>query len=197
MRGIAIVALITGFLFAAAFRNGLWTSEPDIWKDAVKKSANRTRTHSGLADTYERANRLADAEREYEAALALSPDNADAAYNLGVVCWKSGQEEKAVASFDRALALKPDFADAAYNLGVVHLAQKKMPQAEQELLRALRLNPRMTEAYNNLGLLYYRQARFEKAEQEFRRALEIKPDDTDAAMNLELAREQQRKRKQL
>jgi tetratricopeptide (TPR) repeat protein len=58
------------------------------------------------------AGRLVEAARAYERALAASPDDAEARYNLAAVYASLGREEDAVAEAKRALGLRPGYAKA-------------------------------------------------------------------------------------
>ncbi|MDB2377360.1 tetratricopeptide repeat protein [Luminiphilus sp.] len=67
---------------------------------------------------------LATTGRESEAAdanqkaVALSPQDAEAHYNLGVTLQELGRLDEALASYSQAVALKPDLAKAYENLGI-------------------------------------------------------------------------------
>ena len=60
--------------------------------------------------------------REYQAALRINPDYAEAHYNLGVVYTRQGRIDEAIRELQAALRINPDFADAHYNLGVIYRA---------------------------------------------------------------------------
>ncbi len=71
--------------------------------------------------------RLADARREYEQALSLSPDYAEAHNNLGVVLAESGRVTEAIAQFEEALRIDPDFRDARQNLDHARSLEQSAP----------------------------------------------------------------------
>jgi protein O-mannosyl-transferase len=63
------------------------------------------------------AGKLAPAAAEFEAALRLRPDLAEAHNNLGVVLSQlPGRHLDAVSHFREAVRLRPDYSDARYNL---------------------------------------------------------------------------------
>ena len=59
---------------------------------------------------------------EYQAALRINPDYAEAHYNLGVVYGQQGRTDEAIREYQAALRINPDYAEAHYNLGVVYWA---------------------------------------------------------------------------
>ena len=62
-------------------------------------------------------NRPLEAITEFERALALKPDFADAHNNLGVVLAEQGHVAEAILHYEEALRLKRDYVDAHYNYG--------------------------------------------------------------------------------
>ena len=52
-----------------------------------------------------------------QTAVALSPQDAEAHYNLGNTLKELRRLDEALASYNQAIALKPDFAEAHNNLG--------------------------------------------------------------------------------
>ena len=65
------------------------------------------------------ARELPAAEAHYRLALAVRPDDAIAAYNLGVVLQDRGELREAREAYERVLALDPRHADAHFNLAGV------------------------------------------------------------------------------
>ena len=60
---------------------------------------------------------------QYNEAIRLNPDHANAHYNLGLALAVKGQTDEAIQQFQEALRLKPDYADARKKLDAV-LASK-------------------------------------------------------------------------
>jgi Flp pilus assembly protein TadD len=73
--------------------------------------------HSDLAEMCRVEGRLDDALRHGLRGIALSPDSANAHYNLGVIHFDRGEMSEAITCDRRAIALKPDHADAHFELG--------------------------------------------------------------------------------
>jgi tetratricopeptide (TPR) repeat protein len=73
--------------------------------------------------------RLADALAQYDAALAITPDDADVHHNKGAVYVQQALQtempdeallDKGVAEFERALEINPNLPQACFSLGVVY-----------------------------------------------------------------------------
>jgi tetratricopeptide (TPR) repeat protein len=76
-----------------------------LLKQAVEIAPQDPKIHDRLGQAYSAQNKLADAQREFEAAIALVPDNAAYHYLLGRVFHQQGEEQKAKGEFERAAAL--------------------------------------------------------------------------------------------
>jgi tetratricopeptide (TPR) repeat protein len=89
------------------------------------------------------AGRLTEAIAEFEAALRLRPDYAEAQNNLGVALTQiPARAAEAPAHFQAAVKIDPDYADARLNLGIA-LSQipGRLPEAITQLEAAYRLHP--------------------------------------------------------
>ena len=62
--------------------------------------------------------KLAEAVAEYEAALGLNPDFAEARYNLGGVLAAQGQTQEALLQYQEFLRRRPDWPPVLGRLGV-------------------------------------------------------------------------------
>jgi len=62
---------------------------------------------------------LGEAIRQYQEAIRLKPDEADAHNNLGMAFYQQGRTGEATGQFQEALRLKPDFTGARKNLDAV------------------------------------------------------------------------------
>ena len=74
-----------------------------------------------------RQRRLRDAIGEYESALALRPEYADAMTNLGTAVEELGLRDRARSLYQRAIALKPDSISAPWNLALLDLLEGNLP----------------------------------------------------------------------
>ena len=83
-------------------------------------------------------------------AAQLSPDDAEAHYNLGNALKIKGPLAEAVASFRRALQIKPDYAAACNNLGLCLQELGQLSAAAASYRQAMLFKPDFAEAHSNL-----------------------------------------------
>jgi len=138
--------------------------------------------NSGLA--LQIAGRIEEAIGQYEQALQVAPDDAEAHYNLGVALEQMGRVPEAIEHYEQALRLRPEYAAAYSNLGSISLRLGKVPEAIAQYERALQFEPDMAEAYYNLGLALKQAGRVEEAIKRYTEAIRIKPDYAEAHYNL-------------
>jgi len=133
-----------------------------------------------------KAGNPSGARADFERALSLQPDDAEAANSLGALLAQSGQLPEAIERFRAALAARPDFADALNNLGFALFQSGQADEALDLYQKALALHPGFAEALNNLGIFYGRQGDLGRARGYFAQAVEARPGYGEAASNLAL-----------
>jgi type IV pilus assembly protein PilF len=120
---------------------------------AEKQAPRSVEVHTALAFLYERLDRPARAEAEYELALRLSPANSEVANNYAVYLCRNGKVDKALPHFEAA-AKDRLYATpwAALTNGAVCLrAAKRGAEAVRYLDQALQLRPDYSAAVFELA----------------------------------------------
>jgi len=134
-----------------------------------------------FADRFLRGNALYAAQdfenalREYNAALALRPDDPDTLYNRGTTLGQLKRYEEALADFNRSLELRPDRPDTLTNRGNALGSLKRYEEALADYNRSLELRPDYAATLNNRGFTLTKLGRSEEALADLDRALELKP----------------------
>jgi tetratricopeptide (TPR) repeat protein len=143
--------------------------------------------HYKVAHIFSLQGRTKDAIAQYEGVLRLSPDEASAHTNLGVLLAKEGQTAKAITHFTTALKLNPDSSITHYNLGMAFDEQGRFDEAIAHYAEVLRIEPGHADAHNNLGIVFAKQGKIDKAIAQFSDALKVDPGNAGAHYNLGLA----------
>jgi tetratricopeptide (TPR) repeat protein len=130
---------------------------------------------------------LADAKNEYQQAIQIDPDLAEAHYRMGLLEVRQEHPTAATSSFQRAIELDSKNLDARLqlgSLGQIALQQMQYVPAENELQQAISLAPRDAQAYEDLGLAQLLDAENGAAEKSFQDAVNVQPDDPQTYINL-------------
>jgi Flp pilus assembly protein TadD len=122
--------------------------------------------------THQRGD-LTEAERDYRAVLAASPDHPDATHFLGLLLHQRGQTVAALPLMERSLALQPANHQYRSNLAGALNQLGKTRDAEHLYREALALKPDHLDTYINLGLLYAAEVDHPRALAAFGGALKL------------------------
>jgi tetratricopeptide (TPR) repeat protein len=122
----------------------------------------------------------------YQQALALNPDFAEAYNNLGAALTALERYEEAISNCRRAIQLRPDSPRAYNNLGNAHKGLGQLGEAVAAYQEALRFDPDLAEAHSNLGIALSSLDRLDEAIAHHRAALRCNPVYAPAYYNLGL-----------
>ena len=73
---------------------------------------------------------------DFDEAIRLNPEDADAYYNRGVAYGDLGQYEREIQDYDEAIRLNPEYAKAYYNRGVAYGRQGQQELADRDFAKA-------------------------------------------------------------
>ncbi|MGB8377921.1 MAG: sulfotransferase [Rhodanobacteraceae bacterium] len=119
--------------------------------------------------------RLDEAARALTGLLAIAPKHPEAMRLHGVLQYRSGKLDEAIATFESALELWPDDALILGNLGSALADLGNIERAVETLQRACECAPQMASAWFNLGKLLDHQGWPDKAEAALQRACALAP----------------------
>ncbi len=114
------------------------------------------RTHQLRAEGYALRGSLADALKEFQAALDLRPKEPELHEALGELYLDHSQKDDAQRELEQTLMLDPARTHALYLLGLLYVEEKENEKAVPYLERAVRLQPDLAEANSLLGTAYLR-----------------------------------------
>jgi tetratricopeptide (TPR) repeat protein len=135
--------------------------------------------------TYERIDRLGDAEADLRRLIELDPENADALNALGyTLADRTDRYQEALALIERALKLKPDTPAIIDSLGWVLFRLGRHEEALKHLRRAFELQ-RDAEVAAHLGEVLWVTGEKDEARAVWRAGSEIDPDNRALKQTLE------------
>ncbi len=129
------------------------------------------------AREHEKANRVREARREYEAAVAGTLSGRSLLYvGIGRLAQVEGDFAGAVAAFRRAVQLNPNDVNMHRELAFAYAGQGATDEAFTELTAALILNPRDAQTFADIGRLLLDSGRDAEALPPLYRALALAPE---------------------
>jgi len=150
----------------------------------VKDFPNSPILYNIRASCYKANGQIDASIKDYEKAVTLKPDYAEAYYNLGITLRELGQLDAALNSYEKALAIKHEYPEAHNNLGSVLLDLGSLDSATDHFEWALAFKPNYPEAHNNLGVVERKLEKLDKAIKSFKKAIDIQPNYVQAHSNL-------------
>jgi len=124
-------------------------------KDAILKNKTGIAFHQLL--------QLDSARKNYEQAVKLKPDYAEAINNLGTVYYAKKSFRRSITFYKRALKLSPEAASIYSNLGTAYFARKQYVEATDAFQTALKLDPEVFEHHSTYGVLLQERSVDERA----------------------------------
>jgi O-antigen biosynthesis protein len=109
------------------------------------------RSHQAKGQSYFQQKMFAEAEKEYQRALALRSDLPGLRLELGQIYEAQSDWPNAEEEFRQESKTQPGNAEAAYRLGNVLLQEGKMKEAAEELQRSNTIRPDMADTLYSLG----------------------------------------------
>jgi Flp pilus assembly protein TadD len=112
------------------------------------------RSHVDLGAAYFGMGNQDGAEAQFQAALRLEPNDADAMLGLATIRLRNGEDDRTIGVLRRLTTLVPNAYEPHYLFGVVYNRQSRYVQAVTELQTALRLGGNKAETYYQLAQAY-------------------------------------------
>lgn len=132
---------------------------------------NRGYAHSTLGNYREALD-------DYNKVLSLKDKRVpvrDTYREIGVVYFRMGKLEEAVAAWKKGLGKAKDDADLLNNLAVAYLNLKQIDKATEAAASAYALDPSLPEVINTMGEVAMVKKEFQKAADLFVRAIDLNP----------------------
>jgi lipoprotein NlpI len=124
-----------------------------------------------------------DAIVEFNQAVAINRDFADAYCYRGLAYYNKRDYDLAIADYTATLRINPNYAFALINRGVAYDYKEDNDRAIVDFTSALRINSGDAQALSNRGIIYYKKGDYDLAIADFTDALRISPNYTAALSN--------------
>jgi tetratricopeptide (TPR) repeat protein len=169
------------------------------YREALKIDPNASGLHFELAEMLnnsETPGGRQEAEKQYQAALAVDPHDEKAECKLGDLAALQGDQESAANYYATALKLAPNDPEALVDLAKVSMTLNQPEKALPLLEQAVKLDPTNATAHFRLSTLYRKMGRTADANRELQeyqkyKALKEKLRDTYRQMRVEPGKKEQ------
>lgn len=141
------------------------------------RSTARARAHVEKGNEYLAQKQFSTAENEYQQAIKINPDFADAYYRLGLLQIQQEHPTAASQSLARAVHLDPRNPDARLRLADLLVSSTEYAEARQQAEAVLQQDGKNSGAHRLLGQVALHQMQYLQAENELKQALDLDPRD--------------------
>jgi len=162
------------------------SSVPEPTEISVKPTEERIKTqkpskhinpeasiHNNKGLTYQEQENYEMALKEFDLALQIEPDYAEALKNKGNVYYYMGKTDKALEYYNMAIAKDPSYWNGYNNIGNVYFEQNDLENAERYYGKAAELCKNDVKPYNNLGDVLIERGKYQEAIDNYNKALEL------------------------
>ncbi|MGH9580701.1 MAG: tetratricopeptide repeat protein [Terriglobales bacterium] len=123
----------------------------DYYRAALAKDGSAV-LHNKIGIAELQMLRYDQAKREFDRAVKLNRNYAEAINNLGVIQYTRKNFKKAIRYYEKAIKANPSFASFYSNLGTAHFARKQYDKASAAYLKALEIDPEIFERRSSAGI---------------------------------------------
>lgn len=173
-RGAGALVLVFFFALSLGVNSG-FRDRYLYLREVVSQAPGGAVAHNQLGLAALDRDWLETAEKEFNWALANSPDYPEALVNLSLVKLKQGQFDSALELLQKAISISPDYAEAHYNLGLALKSAGRSAEAFESFEKAADLEPGKAGAYYEMARLRLEQNDWKSAAELSDRALKAAP----------------------
>ena len=129
-----------------------------------------------IAARQERAGNLAEADRLLNHILAVAPQQPDTLHMSGIVAFRLGRQDEALAKMEQAIAVGIDIALYLRNICEVYRTMNRLDDAVVAAKRAVALAPSDPLCLHNLAVIHYERVEIDESIDCAERAMMMSPD---------------------
>lgn len=163
--------------YGACAPSETWTKAAAAAAQAVTLDDASSVAHASLAHLQATQDwEWAAAEREFQRAISLNPQNAVAHLWYGVSCLASlNRLDEALNEVKLAQAIDPVSSIVSRNIALIHYYQRNLELALEQSDLTIEQNPHFAAAYWTLGLIQEQRGELDEAVAALKRAIELSP----------------------
>ena len=128
-----------------------------------------------LGNIYSRKGNYEQAFPDFNKAIEMEPDYAEAYRERGITYVNNGDLDQAISDLNKAIELFPDFAEAFHDRANVYSGKGDDDNAIFDLNQAIIIDPDYAEAFHDRGKVYSHKGEIDNAIADYNKAIEIDP----------------------
>lgn len=179
---IVLCAFTILFSVKTYARCTVWNNDITLWNDVIShyKSAIACYNRGYALMNDKRYN---EALNDYNTAIELKPDYADAYLGRGNIFLMEHRNDEALKDYNKAIELRPGYADIYLSRGTLFINEKKVDEALKDFNKAIELKPDYVQAYYDRGLLEYNSGKKDDACMDLKKAATLGFQPAEAILN--------------
>jgi tetratricopeptide (TPR) repeat protein len=138
---------------------GMYADLESLWRITISRNPTCWTAYNNLGNALFRRGKTDEAIGNFQEAIRLKYDLAEAYTSLGVALASKGQLGDAIGKLQDAVRLNPDYAEAYYDLGIAFALEGQLDRSITQFQEAIRLKPGFTAAHNHLNNALRQRAR--------------------------------------
>jgi tetratricopeptide (TPR) repeat protein len=146
---------------------------------ALAREPDNAQAHANLISLHGRLGQWDDAEKHFNAVVALKSNLDEAYYNYGVVLTLRKRDAEAADAFRHAIEVNPLHAQAHNNLGVLFERERRWEDAAAAYRRAVESQPAFRLGRFNLGRMLIALGKNDDAVAELEKLIALTPEDQE------------------
>jgi len=166
----------------------------DLLRRSVQQNPGDIATRIRIGVLLYEEGHMADAIKEFEAILAIKPDDDKILYYLGLLNEESKNDDKAVIYYDRISTKSEFFGEGIVRQVVIFKRQDKLAEAHVWLDAKIKDNPDIIALYQTKSSLLAYQKKYDEAVLVLKQGLTKRPNNEDLLMSLGMMYENMKER---
>jgi tetratricopeptide (TPR) repeat protein len=155
---------------------------------AAKAQPRDLKVLLALAQAYEKANQLENAESTYIAMAEVNPPEAKTYYRqIYRIYDAADRNDRAVAPAQKVIELEPDNETNHYYLGLTYFKAQKYDEAIAAFQKALAVKADFPHAWFQIGSSYIQMKKYREAADAYKKYAELVPDDPSGWLSIGVA----------